>query len=376
MCVPVHKLLKRGATIMAVISVCALAPQRASAQAPPRSHVSGNLVFWDQERGFRAIVANADVFTEVSPFWYRVTADGSVRPYTRPDGTDYVDPIILGFLRSHGIQIIPTVANIEQGVWNGALVSRLIGDARVRQRHVQALVSLAITSGYDGIDIDYEDLAAADRDSFSAFVGSLSQALHAVGKRLTVNVYGKTSDAGTWDGPASQDWRALGAAADEVRLMTYEYHWATSEPGPVAPIDWVRDVLSYARRLLDPGKVVHGLPFYGYDWTGHAGVPLVWEQVSRLLSDVGARTTWDAASAAPWFQYEARGERHVVWFENGASLRAKLEAADQAGVGGVMLWRLAGEDPGVWAELRARSSRSAGNISRIPGSKSSPRPRF
>src|SRR5262245_1470622 len=95
------------------------------ARAVMSKRVSGNLVFWDQARGFESIVANADVISEVSPFWYRVVADGRIVPYTTASGASYVDPAILAFLRSRGILVIPTVANIVDGVWDGALVSRL-----------------------------------------------------------------------------------------------------------------------------------------------------------------------------------------------------------------------------------------------------------
>ena len=159
--------------------------------------VSGNLVFWDQARGFDSIVANADVFSEISPFWYRVLADGRVVPYTTGSGASYEDPAILAFLRSRGILVIPTVANIINGVWDGGLVSKIIADPQLRAVNLNALVNLAVAGGYDGIDLDYENLRASDRAAFSSFVQQLAGALHAQGKLLTVNVYAKTGEPGT-----------------------------------------------------------------------------------------------------------------------------------------------------------------------------------
>ena len=43
-------------------------------RAVAAKRVSGNLVFWDQARGFDSIVANADVFSEISPAHRRDTA--------------------------------------------------------------------------------------------------------------------------------------------------------------------------------------------------------------------------------------------------------------------------------------------------------------
>ena len=137
------------------------------ARAVVAKRVSGNLVFWDQARGFDSIVANADVFSEISPFWYRVLADGRVVPYTTGSGASHEDPTILAFLRSRGILVIPTVANVINGVWDGALVSKIIADPQLRAANLDALVNLAAAGGYDGIDLDYENLRASDRAAFT-----------------------------------------------------------------------------------------------------------------------------------------------------------------------------------------------------------------
>ena len=325
-----------------------------AARASLEKRVSASLVFWDQSRGFDAIVANADVLSEVSPFWYHVAADGTIVPYTTETGATYEDPSILLFLRARGIRVIPSVTNIVNGVWNGERVSRILADPALSSANISNLVQLAVDRGYDGIDLDYENLSSADRTRFSAFVSQLADALHARQKLLTVNVYAKTSEPGTWDGPAAQDWAVIGARADEVRIMSYEYHWSTSGPGPVSPIDWVGQVMSFARKTIPAAKIMQGTPFYGYDWVGQVGTPIVWQDVVSLTAQYSVTPNWDDNTASPWFQYQSKGTRHTVWFENAASVGTKLDLAAAYGVGGVTLWRLGGEDPGVWHALRSR----------------------
>jgi spore germination protein YaaH len=187
------------------VALC-LAISGPGTRASPSKRLAGNLVFWDQQRGFQAIVDNADLFTEISPFWYHVESDGVVVPYTTGSGGSYEDPAILSFLRSRRILIIPTVANIVDGIWDGALVERIISDAELRAFNIASLVQLAFTNDYDGIDFDYENLSASHRDASTAFVNELAVALHAHGKLLTVDVYARTAEPGTWAGPQSQDW--------------------------------------------------------------------------------------------------------------------------------------------------------------------------
>jgi spore germination protein YaaH len=347
----VTRLRPTGFRLGALIGALAILTGSTTQASPPK-RISGNLVFWDQSRGFDAIRANADLFSEISPFWYTVDLDGRVVPFTTDGGAPYVDPSILSFLRGHGILVIPTVANILDGVWNGALVTHVIGSPTLAAANIANLVQLAVTKGYDGIDLDYENLSASDRPAFTDFVNGLGRALHASGKLLTVNVYAKTSEPGTWSGPQAQDWWAIGQAADQVRIMAYEYHWATSGPGPISPIGWVNDVLGFARSTMAADKVVQGVPLYGYDWVGQSGVDIVWEQADTLAKQSRTTVTWDADSASPWFDYSAKGTRHTVWFENGSSVDARLRANAAYGAGGVTLWRLGGQDPGVWSALR------------------------
>ena len=316
--------------------------------------VSGNLVFWDQANGFQTIQNNPDIFSSVSPFWYTIDNAGQVVPYRTAAGASYEDAGIVTFLRANNIQIMPTVADINNGVWNGALVSQIINDPAKSQANINSLVNLAVSKGYDGIDLDYEDLPASDRNAFSLFVQNLATALHTQGKLLSVNVYAKTSEPGDWSGPQSQDYAALGQTADELRLMVYEYHWATSPPGPVSPVYWVNDVLAFAVSKIPAQKIIHGLPAYGYDWVNNAGADKVWQDSMALANAYGANINWDSASATPWFSYTASGAQHTVWFENAAASDAKLALTNQYNVGGVNFWRLGREDPSTWSYVRAR----------------------
>ena len=64
------------------------------------------------------------------------------------------------------------------------------------KQHVSAIVALVLAHHYAGIDIDYENLHAADRHVFTVFITDLAAALHAHGKMLSVAVFAKTTNAG------------------------------------------------------------------------------------------------------------------------------------------------------------------------------------
>ena len=69
-------------TLSGLLAVAMISPTVSAVD----KRVSANLVFWDQDRGFDTIVTNADVLSEVSPFWYHAGASGEVLPYVTPAG--------------------------------------------------------------------------------------------------------------------------------------------------------------------------------------------------------------------------------------------------------------------------------------------------
>lgn len=339
--------------IVALVLVLPILFSSINVQAALNKKVIGDVVYWDQARGSQSIQNNLNSFSEVSPFWYYPDSSGRVLAY--PGGENST---IISYLKNNNIKIVPTVANILNGQWNGPLVSKIINDPVLASANINNIVNLVVSKGYDGIDLDYEDLSSNDRTAFSKFVQDLANALHTQGKILAVDVYAKTSEPGSWGGPQAQDWTIIGQAADEVRLMTYEYHWSTSPAGPISPVNWVDSVLAFAVSKIPSSKVMHGVSLYGYDWVGSNGIDKVWSEIMNIASTYGSTINWDATSMEPWFQYTNSGTQHTVWFSNASSTDARLSLTNKYNLGGIFLWRLGGEDPSVWNVIQSKFSTS------------------
>jgi spore germination protein YaaH len=335
---------------------------------------------WDGARARASWEAHHAHIHELSPTWYQLDAsgDGSINLYAGAR-----DAALVEAAHAHSTLLIPLINDHYPGsIPDPAPVSTMIHAPDRRAAHVATLVDEVVAHSYDGIDIDYESLkGAADRDAFSQFVEELAAALHAQGKLLSVTVHPKTGEPGTWDGPQAQDWTRIGAAADRFRVMTSAYHWAGSDPGPIAPLWWMEDVLRFAVSVVPPHRIYLGLHFYGYDWirselsspgskdqgpaegTGSSARSVVWEDVQALIETHAAvpqrrgRDGWMRPVAEPWFTYtDGLGQVHEVWYADGASVEARLELAGKYGLGGVAIWRLGGEDPATWSAIAARST--------------------
>jgi spore germination protein YaaH len=293
----------------------------------------------------RTLAANADVIDEIDFAWYTLEDGGRIEGSIQSVQA-------LQTAREAGLRVVPSIANAG---FNRDVVLAAISDPASRTRHVQELARLAEDNDFDGLDIDYESLADEDREVFTLFVEELAAALHANGRLLSIAVHAKTDDAGTWGGPAAQDWVRLGAAVDEFKIMTYDYHWSTSEAGPIAPLDWVDAVLTYAATVVPPEKTWMGVHFYGYDWVGSAAESLEWQQIIKRAERNGAAIQRDQPGEA-WFTYD--DGRHTVYFADAAALAERLAfvAERHPQIAGIAIWRLGGEDPGNWAVISQWSS--------------------
>jgi spore germination protein len=288
--------------------------------------------------------------TEVSPTWVSVQPDGTLS--TTPPPPDVLDRLAA----DDDVLVIPTVQNYADDEWQGEATARLLADPVAAAGHRRALVDLALTSGWDGIDVDYEALPPMAGPSFTHFLTGLRDDLHAHGLLLTVPVPARDEEA---TDALAYSYRVIGEVADQVRLMTYDHSWSGSPPGPVAPTAWVQDVVAYAVDRVPREKLVLGMATYGYDWVGDRGITVQAADAVALAEDVGAEPRWDATAGAWTFGYVDGSEQHTVWFEDARSLAAKQEVAVTAGLRGIAVWQLGGEDPQVWEAVGEATGRGA-----------------
>jgi spore germination protein YaaH len=286
-----------------------------------------------------SIQANGSAITESNPVWYAWNADYSIAKQWNAENPTWRS--------SMGGLLIPTVQNLVNDSFDGNAAAAMLANATTREAHATALAQLAIVNGFDGIDVDYERVPTASRAAFTSFVASLGAKLHAANKKLSVTVYAKASDKENWNGPGSQDWTAIGGAADSVKIMAYDYHWSTSAAGAITPLDWLDQVAAYAEQTIAGGKIMMGLPWYGYDWPASGGAATAtFASAHQTMLTNNATVQRDAASGEPYFSYSG----HTVYFQDAAGYAKKLDLLKQkhSGIGGFAHWAAGQEDPDVW----------------------------
>ena len=314
------------------------------AQLRARLRTTAWLPSWDLERSRASLHDSQRLVGRLSPLWYELRADG--RMVARRAGA--MDAGVLEIVRERRIALVPTVTNDL----DRARVRVMLATATTRRRHVDQLVALAVRSNFAGIDVDYEDVDPADRARFTSLLQELGRRLRARGMQLSVDVPPMTSSRAGASGSSAYDLAAIAAAADEVRVLAYDYSTPCTGSGPIAPFAWVRQVVEHTLEFVPRRKLVLGVPLYGYDWasTGCAE-SRAWRDTDALRREHGGTLGWSNPFQSRQLRYTVGGARHLVWFEDARATAAKLRIAHDERLRGVALWRLGGEDPRTWAML-------------------------
>ncbi|MFN8515834.1 MAG: glycosyl hydrolase family 18 protein [Chloroflexia bacterium] len=291
-----------------------------------------------------SLKANIDALTHVSPYYYELAVNGTIDARNE-------QPETTAFMRSRGVKILPMIKNAA----TYDAFKALIDTPEKQDKIVAAIVALVVSKNYDGINIDWEGVNAADRPLLTEFMKRLRPQMQAKGKLTTMAVAAKASDVKTgWGG--SYDYVALAPHVDFAVLMAYDYHYqGGKDPGAVAPVGWVRQVAKFAATSFGKEKVILGVPFYGFDWNVTKGPPARTVKMvdgPPLAQKPGATSGYNATDEANWVRYRENDEDHEAWYEDERSVAAKLAVMTELQLAGFAAWRIGHEGAGAWNAIR------------------------
>lgn len=332
-------------TVAAVDSAGYLGPETAAATATTHNPAptTGNVhafLLASTDQSFKDFQAHYRQIGTVYPTYYECEPDGSIA------GRD--DPLITGWARLRKVAVLPRINCQSQ-----SRLHLILTDAAARARTLDRLTELASHPSYDGLNLDFESGAATDRAALTSFVEDLADRLHALGKRISVEVSAKTQET-TTGRSGFYDYRTLGAAADTVFVMDWGIHWSTSTPGAIDDLPWATDVADYVATMPNKHRYVLGLGLYGLDWPAGGGpsnpaTPLEYADVMDLAARTGSTPTVDPTARSPHFSYtDAAGVAHEVWYQDATSAALRIRVARERGLG-VGFWRLGREDQAIWS---------------------------
>jgi len=331
----------------------------------PEITISGWIPSWASASGLKSVQQNPELFDSISPVWYEVNSDGSLK-IKYPSNKKQV----LTTLNTLEIDTIPTIALFDHD-----LFSKILNSDANTQRHIDSIVKLVEDNDFDGVDLDYESIKLSDKDEYLEFIRLLSTELHEKDKLLVVTVLAKWGENISYsykpETREAQDWRVLSQYADQVRIMAYDFtHSSDDYPGPIGPTSWIEQILEYAKLTMPPQKTVLGIHLYAYEWyqaentggldivvdpnsnpnaTDNTARAYTYQTVKSVLEKPGELSSFQDEGIFFYTTNNSNGisERRALVFIDAKGLEVRYKVAQEYGINGIVFWRL-GEEADIY----------------------------
>jgi len=331
------------------------------------------------------VVANADMFSQILPFWYTITSATTIKDkYVTQNSIDKAIPIAT--LQSLGIKVLPTITDSTKV---GEL-SKIMGTDASRASLIKTITNLVMTNKFDGIDLNFEGFAYVDKIAtwptiqprWVKFVSELSTALHAQNKLLSVTTPYLLDPATGKKGYYHYAWPEISSYIDRLNIMFYDYHKYDTKPGPIGPISWFEPSLIYALKTVAPYKIYLGTPNYGYNWvtkvtgvcptntpasekTSSNAAIIHQRKAQAILDKPGAVAAYNEKYGETNVLYTAEFNgvnsagtptsckvNHSAWYVDSRGYFARAKLVEKYKLGGISEWEIGYGDDLAIAEVR------------------------
>ena len=296
---------------------------------------------------------NIDIISTVIPWMWQVTPLGLAE-------TDFSAGDVARALQlagSHGVKsqaLIHNIGETQTGAINfsGSMIHQVLADPDDPRPDDRSDLPHLVNWGMNGVHVDFENVQPSDRQNLNQFLKELYERLKPAGLDVSIAVPAKTQESYVNSFSGAYDYatisplrrrhddhglrRALaGRTARTGRLDRLGRDgWSGT---PSRPVCRRTRSSSGCRRTATTGRPTVG------------GGPSRTDRPMEQASQHGARIQWDDTAKVPYYRY---GAGRTVYFEDRSSLSHKLKIVKEYGLGGISLWRLGQEDPGIWSVIR------------------------
>ena len=274
----------------------------------------------------------------IAPTWYSVTdASGNMSSYASAD--------FVSKMHQRGIDVWALVSDFDTNVD----FAQLYSSKAARTNMVNKLVGEAKSYGFDGINLDYENIKSAYAKDYLQFVRELSVACERNGIVLSTDNYKPEAYNRCYN------LKEQSRFVDYVIVMAYDEHYAGTDAGSVASLPFVKEAVEDTVQLVGKEHVIAGIPFYTRIWTttdGNTTSRAVGMQaaIDQLNSD-GQVALWNDDCGQYVASYTVGNSTRQIWFEEEKSIEAKMQVIQQENTAGVACWKLGLEKSTVWSVI-------------------------
>jgi spore germination protein YaaH len=306
-----------------------------------------NLV-WDQ-MGSKTVgdwtsskYANIEQANVISPTWFEFE-DESGKLIDRGTKQYVVEA------KQRNLQVWPLISH---NFTTPALTKQILTSTAKRQYMIDQMIQKAEEYGYDGINVDIENIQPDISEVWVQFMRELYPQLKEAGLVVSVDVYMPSN----WSGHYER--KKIAQVCDYFIVMAYDQHWSGSETaGSVSELPWVEDGIQKNLEEVPKEKLVLGIPFYTRIWEereeGLKATAYGMKPAQDMINRWEATPVLDENSGQNYVEVERNSTVYKVWIEDSMSIQKRIDLISQYDLAGYGAWKLGLETPNIWQELEA-----------------------
>ena len=284
----------------------------------------------------------------VSPAFFYLDEDGKLQENVGSRGQAYIE-----WAHSNGYKVWPMISNANAAKESLEITSEIMNSYTKREALIESIVEKCVEYKLDGINVDFENMKAEDKDMYSRFIIELTPRLKEIGAVTSVDV--TAPDGGeTWS--MCFDRHVIGDVADYIIFMAYDQNGVSSTtPGTTAGYNWVSLSLNkfLQTEVIDSDKIILAVPFYTRVWTTDQDGKIIGRSTVDMkdidsIIPAGVEKTWDDELKQNYVEYMDGNNKKQIWKEDLESLKAKVSLIKENNLAGVASWQKGMETDEVW----------------------------
>lgn len=278
----------------------------------------------------------------ISPTWFSILdIGGNIQD---KGNKDYVKKYY-----DMGYELWPLVDNS----FDPDLTHELLKATSKREEVISNLLDIYLDYGFNGINLDFENVYYKDKDLLTQFVRELYPVFKEQGLIVSMDVT-TISTSENWS--MCYDRKRIQESLDYIMLMAYDQHWASSPiAGSVAEYSWVERGLSRVLEEIPSEKLILAVPFYTRLWTINqdkiSSQSLSMEIADKFIADNNIELIWLEDTYQYFGEIIKDNVEYKIWLEDERSLDYKISLVHKYNLAGIASWRKGYETANIWDSI-------------------------
>ena len=298
-----------------------------------------NVTNTDANSGILQLIAQTKGLTTLSPTWFHVAdTDGDLESIASTE--------VVNYAHQANIEVWAAIRDFDGGINSYDESYELLSHTSSRTNLINQIISTALSTGIDGINVDFEKISEECGEHYIQFIRELSVKCRQNGLVLSVDNYVPQA--------YNQQYhrKEQGVFADYVVIMGYDEHYVGSDTGSVASLPWVEQGIQDTLDEVPAERVINAIPFYTRLWKTTGGnvtsEAIGMDQAQQTIADNNVETYWDKTTSQNYGKYDIDNSTYQIWLEDAQSVAEKVKLVSKYDLAGVSAWKLGFENNGIW----------------------------